>query len=180
MMHIHTRRAFTLIELLITIAIIAIITTLAVPQFQQDLMKKEVQSSQIKLSHAIQMARQYAMSQANHVVICSASSHTSCSNDSWSQGFVVFVDINNNRQIDTNESVLLSEHLNLKYGSLKWGSLNSNNLSFIPHTGLPLGSNGTFSYCAQKTQFSYSLVVSQMGHSRIDQSQNCNSETSET
>ena len=79
----------------------------------------------------------------------------------------------NNRKIDSNEQIIVSEHLKLNYGSLNWASLNTNNLSFIPRTGLPLGSNGTFSYCAHDPKLSYSLVVSQMGHSRIDSTQKC-------
>lgn len=173
MLCINRCRAFTWIELLITIVILAILVSLAIPSFQQDLMKKEVQSSQLKLSRAIQMARQQAMSQSNHVVLCGSNNQKTCSSNSWHQGFVVFIDINNNRKVDDNEKIILSEALILKYGSLTWGSLNSNNLSFIPRTGLPLGSNGTFSYCAQDKSLSYRLVVSQMGHSRIDHTQKC-------
>lgn len=173
MLCINHCRAFTWIELIITIVIIAILATLALPSFQQDLMKKEVQSSQLKLTRAIQMARQHAMSQANHVVLCASHDQKNCSPQSWSQGFVVFIDINHNRKVDPNEQIIISEHLKLNYGSLSWASLNPNSLSFIPRTGLPLGSNGTFSYCAQDKSLSYSLVVSQMGHSRIDQTQKC-------
>ena len=174
-MQINHCRAFTLIELIITITVIAILATLAIPSFQQDLMKKEQQSSQLKLSRAIQLARQHAMSQANHVVLCSANKQNSCTADSWTTGFVVFIDINNNRQIDSNEHIISSENLKLKYGTLNWGSFNRNNLSFVRRNGLPLGSNGTFSYCAHDKKFSYSLVVSQMGHTRIDQTQKCTS-----
>ena len=166
-------RGFTLVECLVTIAVIAILVAVAIPSFQRDLMKKEMQSSQIKVQRALQLARQHAMSQANHVVICNSHNGTLCSSNHWTQGFIVFVDINKNRQRESNESLVLGEALNLKYGQLSWGSLNRDNLSFLPRTGLPLGSNGTFSYCAQNTQFSYSIVVSHMGHSRIDQTQNC-------
>ena len=172
-MRMNHCRAFTWIELIITVVIIAILVTIALPSLQKDLMRKEVQNSQLKLTRALQMARQQAMSQANHVVICGTQQKNTCTTNSWSSGFLVFIDVNNNRKVDSNETVLWSEHLNLKYGSLNWGSLNSNNLSFIPRTGLPLGSNGTFSYCARDKQFNYSLVVSQMGHSRIDQTQKC-------
>jgi type IV fimbrial biogenesis protein FimT len=172
-MRIHHCRAFTWMELIIAIVVLAILATLALPSFQQDLMKKEVQHSQLKLSRAIQLARQHAMSQANHVVLCGSNNQKSCINNSWSDGFLVFIDINNNRKVDANENVILSESLNLKYGTLNWGSLNNNNLSFIPRTGLPLGSNGTFSYCSRDQKFNYSLVISQMGHSRIDQTQKC-------
>ena len=171
----HHDRGFTWVELMISLAVAAILLTLAIPNFQQDLIKKEVQSSQLKLSRAIQMARQTAMTQANHVVICASQTKNSCTAQSWSQGFLVFIDINNNRKVDSNEQIIWAETLALKYGQLKWGSLNNNNLSFIPRSGLPLGSNGTFSYCAHQSQFSYSLVVSQMGHNRIDRTQRCDS-----
>ena len=172
-MSIYASRGFTLVELIIIISIVAILAAIAIPSFQKDLVQREIQNTQVKLRLAIQMARQQAMSQTDHVVICSTNNAKSCINDSWSSGFLVFNDRNNNRQLDGDEVVLLVEKLNLKYGSLKLRSLNPNNLSFMPRTGLPLGSNGTFSYCATDTQFSYSLVMSQMGHSRIDQTQKC-------
>lgn len=172
-MSIKLYDGFTLFELLITISILAIIISIALPSFQDQFIKQEIQSTQTKLSRAIQMARQQAMGQTHHVVICGADNTKQCTNDSWSHGFLVFTDQNNNRLIDQGETIFLIEMLDLNYGELTWRSLNRNNLSFIPRTGLPLGSNGTFSYCAQNSELSYSLVVSQMGHSRIAQTQRC-------
>lgn len=170
---IKIKCGFTLIECLVTIVVLAILAAIAIPSFQRDLMKKEMEASKLKLQRALYLARQQAMTQANHVVLCNRGQSMTCSTNAWSQGFMVFIDINKNRQLESNETIILNETLNLKYGQLSWSSLNRDNLSFLPRTGLPLGSNGTFSYCAKDPQFSYSIVVSHMGHSRIDQTQNC-------
>lgn len=169
----YKNKAFSSIELLITISILAILISLASPSLKQHVMQQEAKTSQLKLNKAIHLARHLAMTQASHIVICGSNNQQQCTPQSWQDGFLVFSDKNNNRNLDANEIIHLNEVLKLKYASLSWGSLNVNHLSFLPLRGLPLGSNGSFHYCTSQASFNYRLVVNSMGNTRIDYTPQC-------
>ena len=167
------KNGFSLVELIICIAIMAIIASLAVPYFQNHLAQQEAKNSQALLRQSIKIARQSASLHHSNVVICPSQNQISCSANSWNHGFMIFIDHNRNRKLDDNEPLLESHALALKYGQLTWkGTLNFSSLSFQAHDGLPIGSNGSFYYCSTH-QHHYRLVMSKMSNIRLEYPQNC-------
>lgn len=98
---------FTLIEFLVTLAIVSTLTTLAAPQ-----LSGMVESSQMRmlnndfLDH-IRLTRSEAIVRGGRVVICAASSVSACSTTAgWQQGWLIFADSNNNGLREMGESVI--------------------------------------------------------------------------
>ena len=81
---------FTLIELMITIAVAAILMTIAVPAFQNFLRNDRQWTTANSLVMALNAARSEAIKQDTAVSVCPTVNGTSCSASSaWSQGWIV-------------------------------------------------------------------------------------------
>ena len=91
----------------------------------------------------------------------------------WKHGFIVFLDLNKNRQVDFNESLIAKEQTNLNYGTLNWrGTLHFSSLNFMAEHGLPIGSNGSFYYCSS-TSKNLKIILNKMGNSRSEDLSRC-------
>ncbi|MCV6621281.1 MAG: GspH/FimT family pseudopilin [Cellvibrionaceae bacterium] len=90
---------FTLIELMVVVAILGIIVAVAVPGMRSLSEKAQMRANLAKLKSSIQMARSEAVTRREHVVICGTTNNTACRGGSRRQfgdGWIMFVDRNNN------------------------------------------------------------------------------------
>lgn len=85
---------FTLVELLITVAIAAILLSLAAPNFREMLVKRSVQAAAETLASDMRFARSEALKRSTQTVICRSTDGAKCSTvvGSWSEGWIVYVD----------------------------------------------------------------------------------------
>lgn len=167
-------KGITLFELVITMTIIAIIASLAIPSFHNMMARQESQKTIHLLRHIIQYSKTQALINRSRVIICSSKDGMQCHNHEWAKGILVINDKNENNQVDANETIYTYQTLHLKYGTLVWrGALNRNNVFFNAQQGLPNGSNGSFYYCNPTTQQHHRIVLSKMGHSRVETTQDC-------
>lgn len=87
---VRANSGFTLMELLITIAVGAILVTLAVPAFQNFLRNDRQWTTANSLVMSLNAARSEAIKQDTAVSVCPTANGTSCSASSaWSQGWIV-------------------------------------------------------------------------------------------
>lgn len=97
----------TLIELVATMAVLAILTGVGVPSFQ-NLIANQKQTTAINSYVAsFQQARLRAVSQASQVVVCPSANGTTCTGGlSWEHGWLIYDDENRNRRHDADEAVV--------------------------------------------------------------------------
>lgn len=96
---------FTLIELVMTIAIAAVLLSVAVPSFQSVIRTNRAASLTNELSTALQLARSEAVSRGKTVTVCKSNhmadvSPTCNAAASWQDGWIVFVDDDRNGSRD--------------------------------------------------------------------------------
>jgi type IV fimbrial biogenesis protein FimT len=85
---------FTLLEMLITLSILGILASLAVPSLMDTFNRMAVASAGRSINTALGLARSEAVKRGRNVSICPSSSGTDCAAGSWAAGWIVFVDAN--------------------------------------------------------------------------------------
>lgn len=107
----QTLRGFTLIEVLVVIAILGVLTALAGPSFTPTIERWRVRQAAESLSSTIYYARSEAIKRGGRVVIQKLPDNTNgCTTaddkTDWDCGWFVCDDINDNGTCDTTESIL--------------------------------------------------------------------------
>lgn len=96
---------FTLMELLISVAIIAVVAAFSIPAFGDLIARQRLTASANEALSVAAHARSEAIRQRERVVICPSTNGTSCSNSTdWTRA-IVFVDLNRNGTRDGNETI---------------------------------------------------------------------------
>jgi len=92
----------TLIELLVTIAIIAIVAVFGIPSYRSVTTANRMATEINSLTGDLQYARAEAIKEGQPVTVCVSSTGTSCAaSNSWQSGWIVFSDANGNKSVDT-------------------------------------------------------------------------------
>jgi type IV fimbrial biogenesis protein FimT len=95
---------FTLIEMLITIAIAAILMGIAIPSFRYITNANRIASELNGLLGDLQLARSEAIKEGRTITVCQSNDGASCSNStSWEGGWIVFSDPTNVGVYDAGE-----------------------------------------------------------------------------
>jgi type IV fimbrial biogenesis protein FimT len=102
---------FTLIELMITISIVAVIAMIGIPAMGDFILNNRIRSQSGNLMLQLTHARSEAMRTASRVTICPGTSGGctgtgSTSEGKWESGWVAFIDTNSNTALDTGETVI--------------------------------------------------------------------------
>ena len=114
-------KGFTLLELVIVIAILGITTAFAAPELSTMIKNNRISGSANDFVAALQFAKAEAASQLNNVTICKKNNtSTGCTaGGDWQQGWIVFADTNGNAGVDAGEAILLNHevlHTNITFG----------------------------------------------------------------
>ncbi|WP_437421238.1 GspH/FimT family pseudopilin [Stutzerimonas chloritidismutans] len=87
----HHSRAFTLIELMITLAILAILLAIAAPSFRDTIQNNRTQTIANDLTTALQFARSEAVKRGVRVDICRRAANACADAVDWGNGWLVKV-----------------------------------------------------------------------------------------
>lgn len=100
-------RGFTLIELMITIAVLAVLLTIGIPSFSEAMLGSRLSSYANEFVASANLARSEAIKRNSRVGLCVSSDGVSClTSGGWDQGWVVFHDSDNNGVFGSGELVL--------------------------------------------------------------------------
>ena len=152
----NTVRGFTLTELLITLAIAAILLSFGAPSMQTAVRNARLVSATNELVGALQLARSEAVKQSMNVSVCARASNISCGND-WTEGWLVFQDNGATAgSIDTGENIIsvsgeLPENIDLANTAITAGASGSANprtfIRFSPRGSSNWRGGGSFIAC---------------------------------
>jgi type IV fimbrial biogenesis protein FimT len=99
------QKAFTLIELMVTLSVIAILAAIAAPSFSDMIQDNRLIANSNTLTGALALTRSEAVKRANSVTICASSNQSSCTGD-WHDGWIIFSDADEDAVVDTDDTVI--------------------------------------------------------------------------
>lgn len=82
------KRGFTLIEVMVTLAVLGILLSIAVPSYQNLVVNNRMAAQANDLISALSLARSEAVKRAANVTVCASSNGTACTG-TWEQGWIV-------------------------------------------------------------------------------------------
>lgn len=164
----HRSAGFTLIELVTTVAVLAICTGVALPSFASLLEYQRSSAAITSLMAHMSLARMAAVSRNRRAVLCPSTDGMTCSSSlDWSAGWMLFVDDDGNRVPDIREDILrvdlqpTSRHLRVVSSSGR------QQLRYLPD-GRSAGSNLTLSICSRSGALLGQVIVNNMGRPRSE------------
>jgi type IV fimbrial biogenesis protein FimT len=156
-------RGFTLIELVVVIAILCIFVTMAVPGFSRLIARENRADTTLELAHALNFARARAISTRHDVAVCKSRSGTQCGDESeaWSDGWIVFMNPDGNWSVDPGEQIVL------RHGQVDDAVTVSGNRDAFNFRPTSIRSTaGSLFVCGGKRQHGKAVIVSVTGRVR--------------
>jgi type IV fimbrial biogenesis protein FimT len=103
----HRSRGFTLVEVLVVLAILGVLLRVAATSLQEVAAASRVSAATYQLVSELNHARSEAIRRNARVVVCKSDDGESCAaTGDWGQGWIVFHDDNNNAVRDVGEAVI--------------------------------------------------------------------------
>lgn len=159
------QRGLTLIELLVAIAVLVIIATIGLPNFQQFTARNEVAAEVMRIKTALALTRSAAITRRTTATLCPTLDMTHCQisnnaeGDAWRASLAVF-----EGQGETGDTLLRT------FGESRLPSLtyrNDDRPVRYKALGRSGGYNGTFRLCGRLNEGA-SIIVNNVGRVRVE------------
>jgi type IV fimbrial biogenesis protein FimT len=155
-----TMVGFTLIELMVTIALAAIILTQAVPSFSALVQNNRLISQKNEFISTLNLARSEALKRGTRITVCASTDQATCDTTDWEQGWIVFSDRNADRVLDSGTGACLATEdclIRVSAGLSDGNSLSAKKSGAAAESGFvqytPRGvvdAAATFTFCDQR------------------------------
>ena len=159
----------TLIEVLVVIAIAAILLGLAVPSFTAFTRAQQVRTTTDLLASSLNEARMRALSQGRTVILCASNDGENCQRgNDWSVGWLMFVvDRQTNVQVPTIDNIVHSHRITARGLSVLASNNFSNRVVYLPSGRVV--TTGTFSLCTPRIPLDKTrrIEINLAGYTRV-------------
>lgn len=156
---------FTLIELMVTIAVLGILLSIGIPSYQNMVLNSRITAQANQVITALNYARSEAVKRAAPATVCSTNGGAACANSqNWSTGWLVFADADGDGAVDAGETLRVWPALG---GNNTLNTVTNTKITFTA-TGVATGFNDIFRLCDKRgTAEARSIVINSMGRSYV-------------
>lgn len=158
-------QGYSLYELVMTLALAALLLTLGIPSFTGLVADKRLRTEVDALFHAVHLARKESITRRRVVTICSSLDGQHCaSSKDWSSGWILFVNKGRRQSLQRDDDEEL-----LRYHQVSNRSrITANRRGFSLRSTVLRATNGTIVFCDRANQAeSRALVISYTGRPRV-------------
>ncbi len=161
---------FTVIEALVTVTVIAVLVSAAVPSFTTTIKNGRLATQGNDLLGALLYARSQAIARNTNIMVCSSSDQATCSGStSWENGWIVGVDNATNDGIVAGSA--LRVHDLLTGNNTLRNDASTQYIVFGKGSGIPsvpLNTNVYFKLCDTRgTSYARAIYLNSVGEARI-------------
>lgn len=145
---------FTLVELLVTLAVATFLMSIAVPNFKTTIQNGRLVTQANDLLGALVYARSQAVTTGKNVVVCSSSTLSGCSSSAaWASGWIIC-------QPDCSAAVnILRVHEAITGGNTLTNASNLASITFAPPSGAVTGVSGLYFDVCDSRGASYGRAI---------------------
>ncbi|MDO6506049.1 GspH/FimT family pseudopilin [Colwellia sp. 4_MG-2023] len=155
-------KGVTLLELIISVSITAILAIIVIPNFNDFIVKMRVDNEISKLHRMLIMARNTAINSGQNTILCPLNTTSQCS-EHWGNELSIFIDSNNNKTFDPDEKILQIKEGITVGDQLVYG-IGRTMITFKSTGQLSGLANGTFRYCPKDyKEHSRGIIVARSG-----------------
>ena len=144
-------QGFTLVELMITLAILAIVGSFAMPSFRDMILNMRISSDTSEMISALQIARSESIKRKFPVALCARTAGaTTCDTavtTNWDNGWLVWVDTDADSEYDPPGEELLRQKDQLQSGVTLRTQGNMPTLSYLPDGSSNMALSNEFQLC---------------------------------
>lgn len=167
------QHGFTLVELMVAVALLGLLLSMAVPALDQFTTNARQTSTINDFIASVHLARSTAVTTNARVTVCASSNQRTCGAVPWGEGWIAFSDRNNNGSVDGDDTIVsASQGANgLAIASGEFG------LSFQYRPNgrvVNAGANGTagqFTVCDDRgDEYAKVLIIDLSGRPRVSKS----------
>ena len=175
-------KGFTLVELMVTISVLAVLMAVGIPSFQGVIASSRVTTATNDFMATLAQARSNAIRRGGRVTVCKSADGASCvTTGNWEQGWIMFNDDDHsaaNASVDTGETITFASP------ALTNGIVMKGNLNYVSFgaDGLPKNMNGsgyfgTIRICSTVASLSddkraRDLIINRTGRSLVERKTN--------
>jgi len=162
-----TDKAFTLIELLITLLILSILLAIGLPSFSSLVETRKSDMTVAKIKQAVEVAKVSAVVNGRIVTLCKSQDGIKCGG-SWEQGIITFTDANADRTINQDDKLIRYFTFPEAEGRIHWRAFQNRQYLQITSQGFTKFQNGNFTYCPfnKKSYLARQLVINRTARAR--------------
>ncbi len=178
----RTAAGVTLIELLVTISIVAIVAVFGIPSYRSATTANRMAAEINSLTGDLQYARAEAIKEGQPVTVCVSTTGTRCAgSNTWQSGWIVFADANGNKAVNTggtNPDTILRYQQAFSGNDTLLGTATGSNAGLVAITFNRVGfstDQGTLVLHDSNHTLALSrcLSISLVGHLQANQGGNC-------
>ncbi|MFD1217978.1 GspH/FimT family pseudopilin [Microbulbifer celer] len=155
---------FTILELIITVTILAIVISLAVPPMGEFVRRYRSEAKARELFDLVILMRTRAYSEQQRYTLCPRGIDASCGND-WSSGAILFADPDGDGERDTGETIEKIFSGADSGGSLRWRAFNNSGYITFRPDGTTPAQSGHFAYCppSGEEEIGWTIILNAIG-----------------
>lgn len=170
-------RGFTLIELMVTIVVLAILLSLALPNYRSFITSTRLTAQINDLVGDLSLARNEAGARSRQVHVCIAASSTACANagSDWAAGRIIWADTNGNGTLDAGSGEIIKYSPSLEGGVslIASGPASTNAMVFLPYGRLSGGNTWTFKLCSPGEATGRQVTIPYTGRATAERIETC-------